>query len=283
MIDQHGGRSSLHENRCHIWSVKKDDTQSNDIAFFETAFREQSSRWGLYEIVLGCPGEGNISLYQSVNQGADVPHILIAAGFHGEEPGGCWGMLDFLREGSPELFDNVAVSFLPLVNLTGLNAGCRLNRLGQNPNRGFTNGAEVEPSVEGKVLLNYEALLKNAARHGVLCCHEDILRQQAYLYTFEHTARPGHFSVALRDELGRFFPVMKKERVDGCECEDGIIFNHFDSSFESWLFSSGSDVAACTETPGLQPFAKRAEANRYLIGAFISSILERNSIGGGMS
>nr|QTX14844.1 peptidase [Klebsiella pneumoniae] len=57
----------------------------------------------------------------------------------------------------------------------------------------------------------------------------------------------------------------------------------FDSSFESRLYSSGSDVAACTETPGLQPFAKRAEANRYLIGAFISSILERNSIGGGMS
>ena len=198
MINQHGGSSSLRENRCHIWPVKKDDTQSNDIAFFEKAFREQSSRWGLYEIVLGCPGEGNISLYQSVNQGADVPHILIAAGFHGEEPAGCWGMLDFLREGSPELFDNVAVSFLPLVNLSGLSAGCRLNSTGQNPNRGFTNGAEVEPSVEGKVLLNYEALLKNAARHGVLCCHEDILRQQAYLYTFEHTARPGHFSVALK-------------------------------------------------------------------------------------
>ncbi|MDE5248773.1 amidohydrolase family protein [Klebsiella pneumoniae] len=197
-----------------------------------------------------------------------------------KNPRDAGGMLDFLREGSPELFDNVAVSFLPLVNLSGLSAGCRLNSTGQNPNRGFTNGAEVEPSVEGKVLLNYEALLKNAARHGVLCCHEDILRQQAYLYTFEHTARPGHFSVALRDELERFFPVMEKERVDGCECEDGIIFNHFDSSFESWLYSSGSDVAACTETPGLQPFAKRAEANRYLIGAFISSILERNSIGG---
>ncbi len=44
----------------------------------------------------------------------------------------------------------------------------------------------------------------------MLCCHEDILRQQAYLYTFEHTARQRHFSVALRDELERFFPVMEK-------------------------------------------------------------------------
>lgn len=283
MIKPSGSDIPRRESGRHVWPVKKDDTQSNDIAFYETAFREQSRRWGLYEIVLGSVVEGKISLYQSVNQGADVPHILIAAGFHGEEPAGCWGMLDFLCGGSPELFDNVAVSFLPLVNQSGLRTGSRLNSLGQNPNRGFTKGAEVEPSVEGKVLLNYETLLKNAARHGVLCCHEDILRQQAYLYTFEHTARPGHFSVALRDELGRFFPVMEKERVDGCECEDGIIINHFDSSFESWLFSSGSDVAACTETPGLQPFAKRIEANRYLIGAFISSILERNSIGGGMS
>lgn len=123
------------------------------------------------------------------------------------------GDAGFLREGSPELFDNVAVSFLPLVNLSGLRTGSRLNSLGQNPNRGFTKGAEVEPSIEGKVLLNYETLLKNAASHGVLCCHEDILRHKAYLYTFEHATRLGHFSVALRDELERFFPVMEKSEL----------------------------------------------------------------------
>ncbi len=67
-----------------------------------------------------------------------------------EKNRGCWGCWIF-REGSPELFDNVAVSFLPLVNLSGLRTGSRLNSLGQNPNRGFTKGAEVEPSIEGKV------------------------------------------------------------------------------------------------------------------------------------
>ncbi|MEV9488527.1 hypothetical protein AB0197_26280 [Klebsiella pneumoniae] len=222
MIKQSRSDIPRRESGRHVWPVKEDDTQSNDIDFYKTAFREQSRRWGLSEIILSNTGDGEISLYQSVNQGADVPHVLIAAGFHGEEPAGCWGMLDFLREGSPELFDNVAVSFLPLVNLSGLRTGSRLNSLGQNPNRGFTKGAEVEPSIEGKVLLNYETLLKNAASHGVLCCHEDILRHKAYLYTFEHATRLGHFSVALRDELERFFPVMEKERVDGCECEDGL-------------------------------------------------------------
>lgn len=100
MIKPSGSDIPRRESGRHVWPVKKDDTQSNDIAFYETAFREQSRRWGLYEIVLGSVVEGKISLYQSVNQGADVPHILIAAGFHGEEPAGCWGMLDFLREGS---------------------------------------------------------------------------------------------------------------------------------------------------------------------------------------
>ncbi|WP_435929993.1 M14 family metallopeptidase [Dryocola sp. BD613] len=273
---------SQRDNFPYTWPVSTDNTQSNDIAFFEKAFREQSRRWGLYEIVLGHVDEGNISLYQSANQESGAPRVLIAAGFHGEETAGCWGMLDFLRQGSPELFDNIAVSFLPLVNMSGLTAGCRLNKLGQNPNRGYTAGAEVAPSVEGAMLLEYGQLLKKAGSHGVLCCHEDILRHQAYLYTLERTVRPGRFSTALRDEIERFFPVMETERVDGCECENGIIFNHLDSSFECWLFSSGAEVAACTETPGLQPFAERVEANRFLMGAFIASVLERNSIGAGM-
>ncbi|MHB2833389.1 M14 family metallopeptidase, partial [Klebsiella pneumoniae] len=108
MIKQSRSDIPRRESGRHVWPVKEDDTQSNDIDFYKTAFREQSRRWGLSEIILSNTGDGEISLYQSVNQGADVPHVLIAAGFHGEEPAGCWGMLDFLREGSPELFDNVA-------------------------------------------------------------------------------------------------------------------------------------------------------------------------------
>lgn len=279
MINQSASETPRRESHHHVWTMTEEDIQSNDIDFLTMAFREQSRRWGLSEVILSKTADGEISLYQSVNQKADVPHILIAAGFHGEEPAGCWGILDFLRHGSPEMFDNLAVSFLPLVNLSGLRTGSRLNSAGQNPNRGFTQGAEVEPSIEGKILLKHQSLLKDAASHGVLCCHEDILCREAYLYTLEHAIQPGYFSVALRDELERFFPVLEKEHIDGCECENGIIFNHFDSSFESWLFSSCSEVAACTETPGLQSFAKRIEANRCLIGAFISLIRQRNSSG----
>lgn len=283
MADKNGSDQARREKGQHVWAVHADNTQSNDVIFFRTAFTGEVERWGLYEIVLGNADGGNISLYQSANQDADVPHILIAAGFHGEEPAGCWGMLNFLRRGSSELFDNIAVSFLPVVNLSGLSRGQRLNERSENPNRGFTADASERPSQEGECLLRHAELLKNASTHGVLCCHEDILRERAYVYSFEHGDRPGPFSAALRDALSLYFPLTGREQIDGCECEDGLIFNHFDSSFESWLFSLGADVAACTETPGLQPFVERAEANCFVVGAFVSAILERNRTGAGMS
>ncbi|QEM91007.1 hypothetical protein FEI17_10335 [Kosakonia radicincitans] len=283
MTDKNGSDRERREKGQHVWPVHADNTQSNDLACFSSAFTGQVERWGLYEIVLGDFDKGNISLYQSANQDADVPHILIAAGFHGEEPAGCWGMLDFLRRGSPDLFDNIAVSFLPAVNLSGLSRGQRLNQWGENPNRGFTAGASERPSREGECLIRHAELLKNASTHGVLCCHEDILRDRAYVYSFERGHRPGPFSDALHDALSHFFPLVESEQIDGVECKEGIIFNHFDSSFESWLFSLGADVAACTETPGLQPFQERTEANCSVIGAFVSSLLERNRSGAGMS
>lgn len=272
----------LREKGQHVWSVHADGVQSNDFVFFNKAFIAQAERWGLYEVVLKDSKDGNISLYQSVNQDAGMPHILIAAGFHGEEPAGCWGMLNFLRQGSPALFDNIAVSFLPAVNLSGLTLGQRLNKWGENPNRGFTVGTTEKPSQEGIVLLQHAELLKNAARDGVLCCHEDILRDRAYLYSLEHFSQPSRFTASLCDELSRSFPLVTEEQIDGCECKDGLIFNHYDSSFESWLFEMGANLAVCTETPALKPFVERVEANRLLMEAFVSAVLERNGIGAGM-
>ena len=271
------------EKGQHSWPVHAFNTQSNDLASFRIAFNRQAERLGIYEIVLGNNDAGNISLYQSANQDADVPHILIAAGFHGEEAAGCWGMLEFLCRCSPDLFDNVAVSFLPLVNLSGLSRGQRLNQWGENPNRGFTADSSEMPSREGEILLRHAELLKNATGQGVLCCHEDILRDQAYVYSFERNTGPGPFSTGLCEVLSHYFPLSEHEKIDGCDCEQGLIFNHFDLSFESWLFTLGADVAACSETPGLQPFAQRIEANCSVMCTFISAILERNRTKAGIS
>lgn len=263
----------------HIWPVLSDNTHSNDIGTFRRTFLQQTERWGLLEIVLATLPEGDISLYQSVNQEAEVPRVIIAAGFHGEEPAGSWGILDFLREGSTALLDHIAISILPVVNLSGWSLGQRLNTRGENPNRGFCAGMDDIPSEEGKHLLRHSAFFQKSASHGILTCHEDILHDRAYLYSFERASSPGPFSTALVDELELTFPLVSDEKIDGCKCQKGLIFNHIDSSFESWLFKLGADVAACTETPGCAPFDDRVKANRQAVRAFISAILEKNNIG----
>jgi hypothetical protein len=271
------------ETGRYVWPVHSYNAQSNDIDVYRRAFQQQAERWGLLEVVLGTLPEGNISLYQSANQEARVPRVVIAAGFHGEEPAGSWGILDFLREGSPELLDSIAISILPIVNLSGWALGQRLNKKGENPNRGFCAGMKDIPSEEGKHILSHSALFKKSSSHGILTCHEDILQDRAYLYSFERTRSPGPFSTALVYELELTFPLVSAEKVDGCECQQGLIFNHIDSSFESWLFELGADVAACTETPGLGPFDERVKTNHQIIGAFISAVLEKNNIEAGKS
>ncbi len=37
------------ESGRHVWPVKEDDTQSNDIDFYKTAFENSPRRWGLSE------------------------------------------------------------------------------------------------------------------------------------------------------------------------------------------------------------------------------------------
>ncbi|MEL4012737.1 M14 family metallopeptidase [Dryocola clanedunensis] len=260
----------------HIWPLKSMNSQSNDIALLQQLLKEESMRWGFKEVSLGQNDDAKITLLQAKGNDHTLPHALIASGFHGEEPAGPWGILDFLQNNSPQLLDTIALSFLPVVNFSGTSLGQRLNLAGENPNRGFTPGKEL-PSSEGKILLKNQKLIFLSARDGVLCCHEDLPATQSYVYTFEAGALPGDFSLKLRDSLAVFFSTHPDGEVDGCQCRDGIIYNQRDSSFESWLVSLGVPVAATTETPGTKCFEQRIAANSAVIGEFVSAILARHS------
>ncbi len=73
-----------------------------------------------------------------------------------------------------------------------------------------------------------------------MTCHEDVLQQHTYIYSFEPRQSPGQFSLQLRDTLGRFFDIAADGDIDGCPVQDGVIFNHFDTSFEAWLVRTGA-------------------------------------------
>ncbi|NMH65377.1 M14 family metallopeptidase [Shewanella salipaludis] len=257
------------------WTSNIFDCESTDIDSFYLQLAQETRRLGLTSKKLGEVGDYPIHLYQSPAPKAGLPSVLISAGFHGEEAAGPWGLVHFLSEAGSELFERVNLTLLPLVNPTGFKKGHRFNKFGENPNRGFVleNGkpkANSDTSVEGKMLLEHSQLLLAASRDGILTCHEDVLQQQTYVYSFEPSQVPGRFSLGLRDALTQYFPQAVDDAIDGCPVKDGVIFNHFDTSFEAFLVRSGAKLGACSETPGLQNFDQRILANSAVMTAFLN-------------
>lgn len=272
--------SSRDPFESYIWKSDIFSCDSNDISTFYACLNEQVTRLGLLERKLGEAGGYPINFYQSPAQKSGQPSLLISAGFHGEEAAGPWGMLHFLNKLDPELFQQINLSLLPLVNPTGFKRGHRFNQLGENPNRGFVlnNGrgkSNDDTSVEGKVLLEHSQLLQAASKDGILTCHEDVLLADTYLYSFEENPKPGQFSKSLRDTLGQYFPLAQDGEIDGCPVKDGIIFNHFDLSFEAFLVRLGANVGVCSETPGKQNVDQRILANSAIMQAFIEQVIAR--------
>lgn len=266
----------------YIWKSDIFSCDSNDINTFYACLKEQVSRLGLLERKLGETGRYPINFYQSPVQKSLQPSLLISAGFHGEEAAGPWGMLHFLNELKPEMFHHINLSLLPLVNPTGFKRGHRFNQLGENPNRGFVvdndrGKSNDDTSVEGKVLLEHSKLLQAASKDGILTCHEDVLLKDTYIYSFESNPNPSQFSKSLRDTLQQFFPIAQDGEIDGCTVKDGIIFNHFDLSFEAFLVRLGANVGVCSETPGNQNIDQRILANSAFMQSFIEQVIARSS------
>ncbi|MCK1968659.1 hypothetical protein MT962_002492 [Franconibacter sp. IITDAS19] len=259
----------------HRWPLPAINGYSNDIDHFEHLFEVQATRWGLQEVELGSTGHGMISLWQSVAANKRLPHVLLAAGFHGDEPAGSWGLLNFLQHNSPLLLDKICLTFLPLVNFSGMRNGQRLTAGGRDMAKGY--GVEPPASEEADLLQASLPLLKEAARDGLLCCGEALEAEHAWLYSWEPGGEPDAFSLTLRDELAECFPLHSDALLEGCRCREGIIHNYFDDSFAAWLVAEGAAVAARIKTPGKASFEQRIFAHHMLTSAFISAVINRMS------
>ncbi|WP_407334153.1 M14 family metallocarboxypeptidase [Enterovibrio sp. 27052020O] len=260
-----------------VWHSDIFECDSTDISRFYALLEREVTRLSLSAKKLGDVGGYPLWLMQSPTQKADRPNLLISAGFHGEEAAGPWGLLYLLSQLDTHLFERVNLSLLPLVNPTGFARGHRFNELGENPNRGFfiendEAKAGNDTSFEGKILLEHAQLLQAASRDGILTCHEDVLLSDTYVYTFEPSQTPGPFSHGLKNALGHYFPIANDGDIDNCPVKDGVIFNHFDTSFESFLVRSGARVGCCSETPGQQNLDQRIQANAAVMTAFLEML-----------
>lgn len=224
---------------------------------------------------LGELGGHPLLLFHSAPQSPPRPRLLVAAGFHGDEPAGCWGALRFLETVEPQLLARIELSMLPVVNPTGLRANRRNNDWGQNPNAGYFHPApnSAGPSVEGQLLLANLERLSELAADGLLTLHEDPEQQKFYVYTGETTPIPGAFSSKMAAIGAQFFPLVADGPLEGAQAQDGIIFNFCADSFDDALFHRGVPRFACSETPGLLDFELRVRANSRIIEEFFHFLL----------
>jgi hypothetical protein len=202
----------------------------------------------------------------------EFPNLLIAAGFHGEEIAGPWGILFFLEQLDQKMIDNINLSIIPLLNTTGFRNGSRNNKWDENPNRCFLYPElnQIDPSKEGKILLDNIDMLIEKSRDGFITLHEDIDREKFNIYTYEKESKPSEFSYVLRNTMERYFECLPDENDPEIgDMKDGIIFNHCDGSFEDFLFQKGILRSVCIETPGHHDLIKRIISIVDIINSFI--------------
>ena len=260
------------DNLPHIWNNPQFGCASNDWPQFHRLLLAIADSRGFLPHVLGTTGGEPIYLLERPTSRPAAKRLLLASGFHGEEPAGPWGLLHTLETLDDAVLDGIHLSVLPVVNITGFSRGTRFNHLGENPNRGFVSLDDGNlASEEGVILFAHGARLLEASRDGMITCHEDQTQSAAYIYANEHGDQPSAFALALRDCNASYFPLHTDGSVDGYTVQNGIAFNHIDSSFEYWLFKSGAANTYCTETPGQCAFEQRLQANAAMIKLFISN------------
>jgi len=199
---------------------------------------------------------------------SNAKKILIAAGFHGNEYAGVWGIINYLQYGSR--FENI--SFLPLVSPIALKENRRYGKDNKISNQGFSHPEmNLIPSEEGRILISHAELLLSLGRDGFLSLHEAPEKKMFYVYAFEKGDHPSSISQELLRVGAKEFGYAENGTTMqyGGTAKDGIIFNFHDSSFEDFMFENGVPHSIVTETPTSGNLGKRIKTIAEIIDTFI--------------
>jgi hypothetical protein len=202
--------------------------------------------------------------------------------FHGDEIAGLVALYEKLNAGLLKEYKDLSISIIPITNPTGFELNQRMNKLGQNPNRGFI-GTDANPSVEGRVLLQNSEILFELVKNGFLSLHEDSdVKEGYYVYTYENdlNAPLGRALLEINKNImsplnGNIITEFEKGFREDL-ITDGLVLNEFgDGTYEELLIKERvCSIAAVTETPSHKtvPFEKRVELNKNYIKAFLDFV-----------
>jgi hypothetical protein len=194
--------------------------------------------------------------------------IMVAAGFHGNEYAGVWGLINYLQFGSR--LENV--SFLPLVSPIALKENRRYGKDNKISNQGFCHPEmNLMPSDEGKILISHAELLLSLGKDGFISLHEAPEKNMFYVYAFEKGDQPSFIAQELLRVGAKEFGAATDGTTMqyGGMAKDGIIFNFHDSSFEDFMFENGVPHSIVTETPTSGNLGKRIKTVAEITDTFI--------------
>ena len=192
----------------------------------------------------------------------------MAAGFHGNEYAGVWGLINYLQYGSK--LDNV--SFLPLMSPLAMKENRRYGKDNKISNQGFCHPEmNLMPSEEGKILISHSELLLSLGRDGFISLHEAPEKDMFYVYAFEKGDKPSYIAQELLKIGAKEFGSAGDGTTMqyGGTAKDGIIFNFHDSSFEDFMFENGVPHSIVTETPTSGNLETRIKTVAEIVDTFI--------------
>ena len=137
------------------------------------------------------------TMFTPKHQNPVLQNKMIVSCFHGDEPAGWLGLLEFVKNYNTE---NVNVTYLPIISEDAFRTGNHLNMQGENPNLLVTSN----PSKEMRRLLEVQDMWLPRASHGFLDLHEDPWRNQGYVFSWSDR---GDLTDRMVENLSQFFPL----------------------------------------------------------------------------
>jgi len=204
--------------------------------------------------------------------------IFILSGQHGEELGGPYGLLWFLKN-NKQLLKQVAITFIPIVNIHGFETGERNGETGAYQNWFLDEKREFrELGKEADILKQQFNIIVKSAKDGFLNLHEDATSEGFYLYVLGDTT---DIIVSNMLKAGRKYFDYKKDGTyednETYEIKNGIVANHEDGSLDDVMKNKFNiPITVTIETPQRDAELKnRAMAISDMAAEFVSGILKK--------
>jgi hypothetical protein len=221
------------------------------------------------------------------NRSEDPPpaSVFVAAGIHGDEPGGVWAVLEFLKRfpNLPPPYHQFEFTLLPCMNPYGYEHNTRENAQGLDLNRQFRKS---DPPKEVRLVKD---AVQDRAYSLVLEFHEDVDTPGFYLYELTQDGELSWGSEIIA-RVGKRFPVNRNSEIEGMPAEGGLIyrgsseipFREIIEQRRDWPqafyhYINGSRHCFTTETPVFLTREERAEIHLTVLDMAIQKRWEQQN------